>query len=75
MKSFRILLQPYQVPSFEVAIQKFNIHFSSSFKLETKTKELPIDDDGFVFFEVFIDIVKGTELALLYLGKFWGYES
>lgn len=75
MNKFRILLQPYQVPAFEVAVTKFNLNFSSSSKIETETKELPIDDDGFVFFEVFINVVKGNELALLYLGKFWGYES
>ena len=75
MKTFRILLQPYQVPSFENAVKQFNRNFSSNAKLDIKTKELPVDDDGFVFFEIFIDIVKGTELSLLYLGKFWGYES
>jgi hypothetical protein len=75
MKTYRILLQPYQLPAFEVAIKKFNLNFSSSFKIDYKTHELPIDDDGFVFFEAFIIISKGSDLALLYLGKFCGAES
>jgi hypothetical protein len=75
MKPFRILLQPYQLPSFQVAIQKFQLNFKSSFEITTETKELPMDDDGFVFFEVIIKVIKGNELALLYIGKFWGYES
>lgn len=75
MLKYRILLQPYQVPAFEVAVQKYNLNFSSSSKIETETRELPIDDDGFVFFEVNINIIKGNELSLLYLGNFWGYKS
>lgn len=78
MKIHVIKLQPYQVECFQQAVEKFNKTFRN-YKATVSFKELPLDDDGFVFFDVIIAMERtnpklsaSEETGLLYLGKIWG---
>jgi hypothetical protein len=70
MNEIKILVNPYEVTGFIEAAGMFNNDYRHM-QIQVSATELPIDDDGFVFWEITIMITKGNISALLFLGRYW----
>jgi len=67
---YNIKLQAYQLPGFDVAVDEYNKYHKHN-PIWAYYTELPMDDDGIIFFDVKIEVTNGNPIALFYLGKCW----